>query len=397
MNDSASPSGVRIEATPLAHGRGSVRTAHRRVRNRAAVTGLVVAAAFGVITDIAPAQAPRVYRAASAMDLYGNARPTAPERRELDIYQNPAQRLALRGYQALQRRENQRGGVTPFGLLADTYARRRAESSTLPIFDQPFQATPYVLSMVPERAYRAYGGFTERVGGIRRGDAAEAFERRRALIAATSLNAPVHRANLSLSLAAGVAAAVGRTPFVPREPNDPRGISTTLDEQLHERVRLSHERMRSDGWSWFHDGAYRRAARAFESASLLDPDDDASRVGELFSHISLGAGNTAVAVMKQLNEHAANPFAIDVNLIDRFDQPQRASELRIRTQPAGAEESADLTAIHVMVLWYLGDRDEAQRVAARLARANRDSPYATWPALMRDARHGASPTVTSPD
>jgi hypothetical protein len=97
------------------------------MRVHAALTGLLLAvcpAIFAQVPDIDE-------NAVSPVDAYGNVQPTLREWRSLRVFQNEAQRDALRGYQTFGRAVGERGGYLPFALPGDVWAvARRAASGT---------------------------------------------------------------------------------------------------------------------------------------------------------------------------------------------------------------------------------------------------------------------------
>jgi hypothetical protein len=161
-----------------------------------------------------------------------------------------------------------------------------------------------------------------------------------------------------------------------------------LDERLQAGADLAHQRARASAWQHFREGDYRLASRGFEAAVLLQPSDAESRIGELFSHLSVEAVRTAVAVMGQLVRRDPNPFLHDLDLTSAYGDVADARRVRIQAQfqANAAEEGADLIALNVLVLWYTGDRDEAASAAAALVRDTPNTPYADWPEKLRSAR-----------
>jgi hypothetical protein len=212
------------------------------------------------------------------------------------------------------------------------------------------------------------------------------IERRYALISATGLNSPVYRAMLQPALDLGVK---------PREPAgdltfSPEGAmpGLTFDQRLERGVRLAHERMRAEAWQWFSEDEFRRAARRFESAARLEPEDLESRIGELFCYLSLEAVRTAIAVQRSLQTRNVNPFGAKLNMSERYSDPERARELGVESGLWGQRtgRSADLLALHVLVQWYIGQHDEAVATAASYARDFTNTGYADWPEMARAAR-----------
>ncbi|UCC32361.1 MAG: hypothetical protein JSU86_08770, partial [Phycisphaerales bacterium] len=242
-------------------------------------------------------------------------------------------------------------------------------------------------------AFNRYGGF-ERRGG--RGGAAglyTALGRRQALIAATSLNAPVHRALLRTGPSAGLPPTVGQVPFAPDEDGDAAAPAVMLGQRLHAAPDVAHKRIRADAWAWFREAEYRRAARAFETAVMLQPLDAESRIGELFCHLSLGATRTAVAVLGELTRRERNPFLYDLSLADAYGDASEARRVRVQAQlrASVAGDNADHRALQALVLWYLGERDEAVAAASSLVRDIPGTAYADWPVMMRAARSAPAP------
>jgi thioredoxin-like negative regulator of GroEL len=161
-----------------------------------------------------------------------------------------------------------------------------------------------------------------------------------------------------------------------------------LDQRLAQSADYAHRRARAEGWTWFRQDRYRRAARAFESATLLDPQDSEARIGEIFSYLAVGAGRTALAVFGELNRRDANPFVHQLNLADPGGDNAALREIRLglRAQAQADNSNPDITALYALVLWYLGDKDEAMLTVANLARSFPGSGYADWPARMDAAR-----------
>jgi len=215
------------------------------------------------------------------------------------------------------------------------------------------------------------------------------FERRYALVAATSLNAPVYRSLLKPSAGFGLASTLARMP--PTRTSETDSVlapPSSLDQRLQAGVALVQARQRAEGWAWFHEGEFRRAARAFESVTLLEPQNTESRIGELFCHVSLRAISTAVAVLRALDRRNENPFLDELDLVEAYPEAARARELGVESRLWGHGDvgNPDLRALHVLILWYLGERDEAVLAATSLVRDFPGTTYADWPAKMRAAR-----------
>lgn len=325
------------------------------------------------------------YSPASRTDAYGNAEPGDRERRAVGWFQNEAQRSAYRGFQWAGRRANRRGGVIPFALAGDRLWRAPVRGyGQYPSYPAgSFEAIPTSM----RRAFHRYGGFGQRPGERQADDIATVLERRRALIQATSMNAPVRRAMWELGSTGGLPPATLSDLQALPGPPEPSAAGSTLDQALRLGVSRSYARCRADGWTWFAEGHYRRAARAFEAVRLMEPADFESRIGELFCFLSLGAMRTSSSLLEQLARRDPNPFAHDLNVTERYGQTEGARQVRLRAQlwAQGAGDAAGREALHLLVLWYLGERDEAEACAARFARDFAGSIYADWPVKIVEA------------
>ncbi len=334
-------------------------------------------------------------------DAYGNFRPGLPERRPLGIFRNEVEREAARGYQTINRRQNRRGGTIMFALPGDLL-----DLTTLGAMADP--AIPTVLASIsPERrqAFARYGGFGPRIRGTEDAGVMSVFARRYALIAATSANAPVYRAMTRRSGMASLRSAIVRTPFVPDTAREESLPTASLFDRLNLGLDALHARARDEAWAWFREGEYGRAARGFESATTLEPDDLEARIGELFCQISVGALRTSVVLQQAINRRAGikNPFLLDLDLSEQYGDIGTAQQLRIdaglRAEGVDAARSPDRTATFILILWYLGGHDDAIRAATALARATEARAYADWPAKMNAAESvhsSAPPQPTAP-
>ncbi len=326
------------------------------------------------------------HRATSTTDVYGNARPVYLDYRSVGSYRSERERLAFRGFQTLGRRMDRRGGYKQYALPGDVFTRPRGrvptQRSSLLLVD--------MWSAEQRQTFKRYGGFGPRRVNPQAPGIASALERRRALIAATSLNAPVHRAGLTAN------ATVGFRPMSSRVLLPPTGVveseaaepTSTLEQRLRSGADLAHQRVRTSAWDWFRKGEFRRAARGFETAASLEPSDAESRIGELFSHVSIGAMRTALAVLRELNRHDEDPFVHNLNLTDAYGDPAKPQRLRLGLpfRAMGLSANPDARALYVLVLWYLGERDEAIIGATKLAGELSFGSYADWLEKMRAAR-----------
>lgn len=338
------------------------------------------------------------------VDVYGNAQAFRPERRALDLYQNDVQRQALGGYLDFDRRTEQRGYGAPFALPGDLLSAT-VNSFTGAVFLRNAGRRPPAINGMSERqrrlAYGSYGGFGERMSYYAADDPTGIFARRRELITATGLNAPVERAMGRSGALPGLRWSVSRTPFLATEEPQPdseqagdAAPQVTLDERLSTEMKVLHSRTRAEGWAFFRDGDYRRAMRSFETAAMLNPQDYESRIGEIFCHITIGTVRTAFTLLMELERRDANPFRHALNVADRYGGVVGAQQVRLTAQgiAESAEQSAEANALHIFVLWYMDRRDDALRAARTLAGRAPGRLYAAWPDRMRAAT-AASPTT----
>jgi hypothetical protein len=274
------------------------------------------------------------------------------------------------------------------------------------VFLQNAGRRPLAISGISERerrlAYGSYGGFGERRSYYAAGDPTGLFARRRELITATGMNAPVERAMGRSGALPGLGWSVSRTPFLATEGPQPdsehageNAPMASLDERLSTEVNILHARTRTEGWAFFRDRDYRRAMRSLETAAMLDPQDYESRIGEIFCHLTIGAVRTAFALLVELNRRDPNVFQHALPVADRYGSVVTAQQVRLTAQgiAESAEQSAEANALHIFVLWYMDRRDDALRAARTLAGRASGRLYAAWPDTMRAATAAAPPTT----
>jgi thioredoxin-like negative regulator of GroEL len=165
-----------------------------------------------------------------------------------------------------------------------------------------------------------------------------------------------------------------------------------LDHGLREGIAKAHRRAQAAGWAWFREGQYRRAARAFESATALEPKNMEDRIGELFCHVSMGATRTAIAILGELNRRHADLFRHSLPLARAYGDAAEAQQVRIRLrlQVNAAGNVPDLEALYALVLWFLGEREEAHLAVVNIVRVYPHTAYAEWPSRMRAAQNALS-------
>lgn len=317
------------------------------------------------------------------MDAYGNVRPLYEERRAVGIFQNEVQRRALRGYQDVGRRENQRGGLVPFVLPGDMMARTRAYRAVDPLHPQD---VPFTV----RKAFERYGGFGHRAGQAQRGELPVILGRREAILTATSRTAPVQRALWQYGGVSELSAPAAEEGVVPPD-GELVAPAQTLTERLERSAARLSESALTQGRAHFREGAFRQAARAFQEAYTLDPEQLGARVREVFCHLAMGSMRTASVLMAALLRRHADPFVLELDLSGEFGRSTDLRDVRLRTsllaQPGGQENAV---ALHAFTLWYLGERTESLLTAEALAADHPDGIYASWPDRMRSAGVGGA-------
>lgn len=358
-------------------------------RRRSWVAVGTVLVMFGLaIPTRAQSNRATVGASATSTDAYGNAQFGLPERRPLGIFRFDRGGGEGRGT-LLDRNHGQRGGDTLFSLPGDILGLSTMSMLTNTV-------SPGVSTTVPKKkaeSFYLYGGFGKRNEARFQDPVSVAFARRSLLMEATSQAAPVYRALVENSSMAGIRTAVVRTPFAETGKDQSLDSPISLFQRLDDRAESLRARARGEAWGLFGDGAYRPAARAFESVLVLSPEDLSVRIGQIFCHVNLGAIRTAMAIVNDLKTHTDNVFSGDVDMTARFGDPRLADELstnaRLSLESVAKGRSPDLDATYILVLWYLGKREDAARSAFVLSRKAGAANYADWPAKMRAIERGS--------
>lgn len=358
-------------------------------RWRNAVCRLSIVALVAMMAGDGEAVAQTPYRPTSAIDAYGNPSPIDESRRAIGIYQSEQQKHILTSYLDQGRRVNRRGGPQPFAFPSDA-RKRMSDRLGLVSFLQSAQrgARSY-----QRNSFDQYGGFGRRHVPGEPGSGTTALRRRSALISATGINAPVLRAhrNSISGLGAGgadrgVASGGVRRP-TPAGEVVADGEAPPLGDYLSSWSLTAGQRARAHAWGLFRDGKYRPAARAFAQARSVDRDDYESRIGEWWCHVSVGALRTASVLVREWVGRDENPFRHPLNMREAFGSGSRAFDIRIEMRLLSSRSGTtdDLKATYALVLWYLGDVEEARVVTQGLARETSVRMYMDWPEKMRRA------------
>lgn len=249
--------------------------------------------------------------------------------------------------------------------------------------------------------WEAYGGFRDHWAARNPQSLADMLRRRSSILAATSLNAPVKRASMTLGFATAPPlrsrGALGRSALLSEsEIGEKREASTVpLSSQMQQRVAVMHGRARREAWAYFRNVEYVRAARLFDSATTLIPRDAESQIGEVFCYASNGSYHSAFVSMEALARRDLNPFLHRVDIASRYQDKGEADLVQTQVG-AFAQSSEELraTALNAFVLWYLGKRDAAI-TQARLLRGG-GSDFKMWASLMREAKAAMDGTLEEP-
>lgn len=323
-----------------------------------------------------------------AFDAYGNARPPYRNRRSVGVFGNEAQRAILRGSQDFGRRVNQRGGFGVFSLAGDRGGFLSGVGGLVPAGRFTTRRLPAATRKGPRNRF----GLAVRSGAVE--GLAAIFQRNRGIVTS---NAPVYGVLMRSGVNLSLRATIERTPGMPAVPRADHGIELRIDERLRTEVASAQVRIHGEAWAWFRAGRYRRAAQAFEVVTLLSGDDPRSRIGELFSHLSLGAPRTAMVILYGLAVRSANPFVVDLDMTEEFSEPRIVQSILSQgTGPAVEAAGADVRALRILILWYLGSREDARASAVRLADEFPGGSYADWPAFMERGSAGAKPDTVLP-
>ena len=311
----------------------------------------------------------------SRTDAYGNAQYNM-DRRPVGIYQNETQRRRLHVYQELDRRPEDRSEYRAFPDPGLPFAGRGMTRSAGAL---PGAAT----SEAARRLFDQYGGFGERRGARQAPDIGDVLTRRRGLVQATGLGAPVRRALMSHYSVAAPALAIRTTPFLPRTApplarEEDAGLGSTepaaaaasadgveaetLDAQLRRTVVQAHAAVRAEGWDWFRAGQFRRASRCFESAVTLEPGAAEGYVGAIFCHLSNGAVRTAMATLGEMSRRVENPFLPDLDLRDRYASALTARQTGFQCQLHAQANPTVVSAVALHALVQVVCRSEPPMV-----------------------------------
>lgn len=333
----------------------------------------------------------------STVDASGNAVPIYPFSRVGSLPQKaPQPRRVFR--LPTKSAAPTRGGILS-GLARPSDVYRMMQRRRL----QRPRGTAYVSPLIRQN-YARYGGFYTRASGGQPGDMQTVLQRRQALVQATMLTAPVQRARILHGLGdMGLPTAVSEAGIAqPQTPDQLAGLDS-LGEWLQVDAAISHDRTRGEAWAFFRkgnedSGYFHRAARAFEAAVTLDPMDFESRIGELFSHLSLGAYVRSVVLLANLARRDQALFSHTLDFRELYAERIHARQVCMQCEAYAQANAGDAgaMALHAFVLWYGGERDRAIIAADALAGTAGGRHFADWGSQMREAKRAPGGTGELP-
>ncbi|MFQ5495923.1 MAG: hypothetical protein ACE5EX_11145 [Phycisphaerae bacterium] len=166
------------------------------------------------------------------------------------------------------------------------------------------------------------------------------------------------------------------------------GFGKELAASLRSGLTERSGRLKAEGWELFRAGAYTRSGRMFQVVSDIEPADIESRIGELFSQLSVGAVRTAVESLRTLTRHVTDPFSPTARMTEAYPERRVAVPVLtfLNTRLGGDRQQVDLRALQALALWHLGRSREAIAIATKLAVDSPNGSYADWVERMRKAQ-----------
>ena len=352
---------------------------------------IFLAACAGARAQTASGPPPTGPSQVGAADAYGNAQSDLPERRTLGIFDRVDWWEQPLSHSTLGQPQRSRGDAAIFSLPGDILGLRTMQTLTQ-------TASPSVMANVsPQQraAISRYGGFGDRRKPPDEDIVGSALSRKFNLMAATSRYAPVYRAIAQRGSLLALRTSVLRTPFDAAGVPEAADGEAPLDVRLAGDVEAAMKQALGRAWERFSGEEYRLAARAFEAVLTLDPDNAEARIGGLLCQAATGSAATSVVVAAELARRVSNPFVLDPRAADHFATEKALLpmllEARVRVESAAAAENPALRATYALVLWYLGEREEAIRAVEAAVRSRGGVEFAAWPAQMRAAVPAADP------
>ncbi|MCK4660538.1 MAG: hypothetical protein KAV82_13540 [Phycisphaerae bacterium] len=178
----------------------------------------------------------------------------------------------------------------------------------------------------------------------------------------------------SLDNAPNVDSALGKSP-------QRRSYSATLADL----IAAQQKQAISDGWELFSKGEYRQAIRRFEAAESAGHRDPEAPVGIIFSTIADGGIQLAYVVLLRAIERGQGVFDLELDLRSKHPDPEQLSVVISAISRAARQnpDNVNSVAMSAFLLWFSGERKAALRIAERIHKDHRTSPFASMAAQMR--------------
>ena len=176
-------------------------------------------------------------------------------------------------------------------------------------------------------------------------------------------------------------------PPVPEDLTSAEHPQQTHAQILTTKLEASRSRYRAQGWAWLKEGDYVRSRGAFGSASLLEQDALAPRVGKLLCDVANRQFSTAgVDLTNIVAHHADDMFDVHYPLQEVLGSKELAEAVlaRCATLARRMPDSPESGAINAYALWLDGQRSRALAAAQKLRTDFRDSPFASLVEKMRE-------------
>jgi hypothetical protein len=211
------------------------------------------------------------------------------------------------------------------------------------------------------------------------------------------------------------------------DPTPRRSFSDLLETRLQAEI----DKRVGDAWAAFRAGRYQTASYKFDTLSRWKGREVEATLGMLFSAMATQQERSAGALAGRffpdpgteddsgsadLDEADPNPFLADIDLtalaatpaddppppttraageasdpLSNLPEPVPWDENALQSllkdwgQKATASDDMRVQAAHVLLLWYAGERLQAQRQAERIEEEFRTSPFANMADAIRDA------------
>lgn len=170
------------------------------------------------------------------------------------------------------------------------------------------------------------------------------------------------------------------------------GHRRTHAEMLSERIAAERDRAVQQGWQLVGERHFVRAIPRFEAAEAADRDCTEARVGIFMAALTDGSIARADAVLRRIIISDPDVFQMKIDVRSKLPDPEFFDATASSIGRTARQNSKDpgLAALHAFYVWYLGQPEEALRVAEEVYRDHRTSPYGPMAARMRGEKEASS-------